>query len=174
MVDTIAPTIRLVGNSIENIVQNDVYNDSGYNVKDNYDVAPIVTKSGTFTDTKSAGTFTIDYSASDHSGNLGNSVTRTINISAISGLEQFDQSQDGITIYPNPTKGDFIISTHTKQVYHISLFNSLGVIIRTLEWKSATESERIISFPAGCPEGIYFLKIESCNLILTREIIYNR
>ncbi len=174
VVDTIAPAISLVGNSIVNILQNDIYADSGYTVKDNYDVAPVVTKSGTFTDTKSAGSFTIDYSVRDHSGNIGNSVTRTINIAAISGLNKDEISAENIAIYPNPTKGDFIISTHTKQDYHISLFNSLGIVIRTLEWKSAVESEKIISFPAKCPEGIYFLKIESADLILSREIILSR
>ena len=174
VIDTIAPQIKLTGNAIVNIRQNDSYADSGYIATDNYDKSPLVKKGGTFTDTKNPGAYTLSYAVSDRSGNIGNTVIRTINITSLTGLEEQDEITGNLIIYPNPTSGNLVLKSSIKQNYHLVLYNALGVNIESFEWKASAESNRIISFPAQCGAGIYFLRVESGNDSRIERIILAR
>lgn len=76
--DTVAPVIALIGNDNMVVEQCGQYSDEGYTVVDND--AYTVATSGTWeNDTKTRGTYTITYTATDNQGNNA-SVTRTIEV----------------------------------------------------------------------------------------------
>ena len=78
LIDIIPPTISLVGSPTINIKLDNTFTDPGANATDNIDgdITSSIITSGTV-DTSSTGSYTIDYSISDATGNSA-SVTRTV------------------------------------------------------------------------------------------------
>ena len=78
LIDIIPPTISLVGSSTINIKLDNTFTDPGATATDNIDgdITSSIITSGTV-DTSSTGSYTIDYSISDATGNSA-SVTRTV------------------------------------------------------------------------------------------------
>ena len=78
LIDIIPPTISLVGSSTINIKLENTFTDPGATATDNIDgdITSSIITSGTV-DTSSTGSYTIDYSISDATGNSA-SVTRTV------------------------------------------------------------------------------------------------
>ncbi|MDC0552063.1 DUF5011 domain-containing protein, partial [Flavobacteriaceae bacterium] len=78
VVDTIAPTITLVGDNPITIEVGDTYTDAGATATDNYDTEISVTTTG-FVDSDTIGVYTLTYTATDSSGNT-TTATRTVNV----------------------------------------------------------------------------------------------
>ena len=79
--DTTSPVITIIGDNPANVTAGDVYTDAGATANDDKDndVTSSIVKGGTFVDTSTAGSYTIIYSATDSSGNIG-TATRTVNV----------------------------------------------------------------------------------------------
>ncbi len=74
-----------------------------------------------------------------------------------------DLSINGISIYPNPTSGIVHIYTGNQKIKRIKLFNSEGQLIQEYFANDFSVS--------NFPDGVYLIKIETDNLILTRKLI---
>ena len=171
VVDSIAPSISLKGQSIVVVNQNDFYSDSGYVYLDNYDKYPMVDTSGTFIDTKTPGTYFINYKVRDHSGNIGKAAIRTVNVNQITGIAA-NISQQQISIYPNPTSGRFTFEAlYGNETMHVSMFDALGQRIG-IEFSFSGNTLREIAFPSGAVQGIYYLKIQSESFTQLVKIVY--
>ncbi len=84
IIDTTAPVISLVGNSVVTLTQGDVYSDAGATALDNLDgdltesmviVNPV--------NTAQVGSYTITYNVTDGHGNVATQVSRTVNVEAL-------------------------------------------------------------------------------------------
>lgn len=80
VVDTVSPEITITGTDISISVDND-YTEQGATCLDNYDPSCIVIISG-MVDTNLAGVYTVYYNATDSSGNLAATITRTVTVKA--------------------------------------------------------------------------------------------
>ena len=175
VIDTIAPHMVLNGKDSVSIVQNDIYSDSGYIATDNYDINPIIDTFGNFTDTKTPGTFFIQYKVRDHEGNIGDSVKRIINISAYTEVEKHAPDIKAIHIYPDPVTGTFTIqadagSENTK----VSVFNAMGDKLNGMDFTFTGAIQKTLSFPASTPAGLYYLKLQNAHGSEIRKLILLR
>ena len=75
--DTIAPVIKLNGDSELTLFLGDSYTDKGATATDNVDDSVSVTKTATV-DTTKVGTYTLTYNAADAAGNKAKAITRTV------------------------------------------------------------------------------------------------
>lgn len=81
-------------------------------------------------------------------------------------IEQQDLSD--ITIYPNPTNGNFTINLgEQKQAIKATLINGLGQVLFVKEFKSTN----LFNLQIDTPKGIYFLKLESKGKLITKKIV---
>lgn len=79
VVDTTPPSISLIGDSYPEIEAGDSFVDAGVTVSDNADPSPTVTVTGTV-DTTTPGSYTLDYYATDGSGNVSSTVHRYVDV----------------------------------------------------------------------------------------------
>lgn len=81
MLDFVAPAVTLSGISPETVAQGSVYVDSGATWTDNVDGLGVITAatSGSV-NTAVVGTYYLEYTHTDTSGNTGNTVIRTVNV----------------------------------------------------------------------------------------------
>ena len=83
---------------------------------------------------------------------------------------------DGINIYPNPTKDEFKVSSLRFKVLNVEIFDMMGRSVGTnLCVRPETrnpKSETIINI-SELPTGIYFIRIQTENGVITRQIIKN-
>ena len=82
--DTTPPVITLNGDSTINLNVGDTYTEQGATATDNVDTNVAVIISGSV-DTSTAGTYTVDYDATDAAGNHAIEVVRTVIVSAVGG-----------------------------------------------------------------------------------------
>ena len=80
-----------------------------------------------------------------------NSSTLAVNISACSGLEKNNIS-DKVTVYPNPSKGSFNITSSV--VAELSISNELGQVIRVINLNEANNFNLVID---NFKPGIYLV-----------------
>ena len=80
--DTTAPVISLVGDSNLSLTVGDTFIDPGATVEDDVDTGLVADVTGTV-DTSTAGTYTINYTATDAAGNEA-TITRTVTVEATS------------------------------------------------------------------------------------------
>ncbi|MCX6351988.1 MAG: DUF5011 domain-containing protein, partial [Bacteroidetes bacterium] len=167
VVDTIAPVIKLVGNPIVRLSQNDSYADSGYSISDNY-YATISLKLDTlsnFISTANAGYFEIKYQAKDSSNNTGTSQTRMIHIGN-NGIFGFEKSDKNFVIYPNPITLDYFYLQTEMKNFRINISDVLGKEIYQL----TLNSDGKFQLPKTISNGIYIIGIVSNEVVLKKKI----
>ncbi len=84
-------------------------------------------------------------------------------------VAEFDK-ENTINVYPNPSKGNFQISSAKKQILSSDIYNLLGEKIVQFEINNST-SEIDLS---DKPNGIYFIKIKTEEGVVSKKIIVNR
>lgn len=79
--DTIGPVVSLSGPNPQTVAHGSVYADPGAVWSDNVDALGVISAatSGTV-DTNTVGTYYLEYTHTDTSGNTGNTVIRTVNV----------------------------------------------------------------------------------------------
>ncbi|MFL0810246.1 MAG: DUF5011 domain-containing protein [Agarilytica sp.] len=80
--DTVAPIITLLGDNPMTVYQGQAYSEAGATATDNIDGTFNVSNITGTVDTSIVGTYTVDYNATDSSGNAAATVTRTVNVIA--------------------------------------------------------------------------------------------
>ena len=79
-----------------------------------------------------------------------------------------ETSNSDITIFPNPTTGNFTINLgETKHNLNLNFTNSLGQVVLSENYSSTN----FINLKIDAPTGIYFLQIESDGEVITKKII---
>ncbi|MCX6352669.1 MAG: CotH kinase family protein [Bacteroidetes bacterium] len=172
VVDTIAPTIKLIGNPIVRLTQHDVYTDSGYIVSDNY-YPTISLKLDTFSTlitTDSAGDFVINYQAKDSSNNISVSGDRKIHIDKSAGINELANQKDVISIYPNPVSNNyFYVQSDLKEI-KVSIYDLLGKEICTFIGSSNGKYE----LPQSTSNGVYLVEINANGFTTKQKIMVLR
>ena len=178
VVDSLAPSISLVGNDSVFLSVNDSvqYIDSGYIATDNYDKHLKIDTAGTYSGTKNAGTFFITYQAIDQSANKSSKVSRIITVALAkdtsAGIENANALSGSISIYPNPGSGIFYISVKLKSnsKAYLNVYDEMGTEIVGLR-RDVTHGWGGILHFENEPAGIYILKLQTENGSLTRRLI---
>jgi hypothetical protein len=173
VVDTISPVIQLKGSSSVNIPRWHTYTDSGYTLTDNYDKNPKLTTGGTFKNTQLPGSYFIQFTAVDQSGNKV-TASRAVIVSDNISVEQQANPGDPyhVSIYPNPTGGKFSIEgiIPPGETARITLYDIYG---RQVCLPGAGIGGGFFRKEADIRSesaGIYFLKIEMKDKTLVYKI----
>jgi len=94
----------------------------------------------------------------------------TIIVQNITGVEEKDQINANILVYPNPSKGQFQFSFNESQIIKdakMEICNSQGELI----YKSAILKPNSLIDLGNRPEGVYFIRIYCGQTILTKRIV---
>ena len=177
VVDTLAPVISLEGRDSVFLTVNDsiAYIDSGYIAIDNYDRHLKIDTTGTYKDTRSAGTYFISYQAMDQSSNKSSIVSRVITVSTVkdtsSGIESLNSLNGSIRIYPNPGSGLFQISiklnSNTKA--SLSVTDEMGRELQG-QGREINNGWTGLLHLENEPAGMYILKLQTGSSVSTRKL----
>ena len=91
-----------------------------------------------------------------------------LGIHSVSTASLYNSVFNSFKIYPNPTNGNTLYFNFTKEVT-IRMYNVLGKLIKTNKINSKNNKIDI----SALPKGIYLLKINSENQVITKKIIKN-
>lgn len=96
-----------------------------------------------------------------------------IHVDDLTNVENNLNNESDIKIYPVPADNNFTIETK-KRISNISIYNSMGEIIKKLNCNNTQLKENILSISTSDFDiGIYFIKIENPDYSLTKKIIIN-
>jgi len=103
------------------------------------------------------------------SSNLKNAILNDQNYQNKDHRIILSENKDGIEvfIYPNPTRGSFTITTSADEIGYMSVYNANGTMIFA---KELYTREANVSLE-GRPKGLYFIKIQSGNEMVTKTIL---
>jgi hypothetical protein len=112
------------------------------------------------------GTFAINYDYTDGNGCSGNA-TQNITV----GCAGLDEATGNIlAIYPNPTSGQFTVSSSLELISEIKVYDETGRLVQVI---SKNENQVNIDLSA-CADGIYSLEIETASGKSRERIILNK
>jgi hypothetical protein len=85
-------------------------------------------------------------------------------------IEDINQKQLQIKVYPNPSNGVFNIELeNTKNIKQITVYNTLGQIVRTVSTKQAIKTYKLDL--SGNSKGLYFIGIEVDNTLVFKKVV---
>ncbi len=90
----------------------------------------------------------------------------SITVNACTGLAEATANAETIQIYPNPSKGTFVVST--TQDVTLSIISELGQVIRTV--KLSADNNHTVSVD-NLPAGIYFAVGETSTTRINQKIV---
>ncbi len=169
--DTIKPTITLLGNNPDTVMQNKSYNDPGATATDNVDgnITNKITKLSTL-DTSKIGTYIITYSVSDLAGNKATQV-RTVIVTRNTSVKNMSALNNTIKVYPSPAFNELNISIEniSQLPANLVIYDMLGkeVIKQTITTKNFNEQLNI----SQLNNGVYFLNLSNNNMKQTVKFI---
>jgi hypothetical protein len=76
-------------------------------------------------------------------------------------------SQEGLFVYPNPTKTLLNIETRVSETHYIEITYMNGQLIFSMEMEGSHHQLDLSSFQ----KGVYFITIKSKDIVTTRKII---
>ena len=78
----------------------------------------------------------------------------------------------GVTLFPNPNSGNFIITVENpKSDIAIGVYNLIGEMVKTIETSSLKST---YSVDLNVPNGVYLVKVINGGLVSTQKITVNR
>ncbi|MBI3141613.1 MAG: DUF5011 domain-containing protein, partial [Bacteroidetes bacterium] len=124
VVDSRSPVMVLNGNWVDSVGRWADYVDASVTVTDNYYESDQITidVSGTFNNTQTEGVYTIEYRATDPSGNASGTITRmVVVIENLDGLGMSDAKYSNWNLFPNPGTGLVYVAVPTGTDGNLSL-----------------------------------------------------
>lgn len=121
----------------------------------NISVSPTVTTTYTVTGRSSAGCSSV--------------ATKTLSVSACTGIEDLAGSEPALSIYPNPSKGDFTIASDRET--ELSLINNLGQVVKTVSLNASNHYKTEISNLAN---GIYSITGGNNQQVIRQKIVVSK
>ncbi len=94
-----------------------------------------------------------------------------VTVDACAGIGE-NNTTTGISIFPNPSKGEFTLDIANAPIGHanLSVVNSAGEIVYANRLNITRSSQREnISLNIG--SGVYFLKVETLNGVVTQKLV---
>jgi len=82
---------------------------------------------------------------------------------SITAIDESDNSEEGLSLFPNPTSGKISLRYHLNKTQEVSLdvFNTGGVVVRTTTFQSDA-GENVVSFSMeDFSPGIYFIRLRT-------------
>ena len=95
-----------------------------------------------------------------------NTITITQSVSACTGINANQLSNTIISVYPNPSNGEFTISTDSDM--NLSIINNLGQVVKEISINSSNNYKASISNLAN---GIYFVVGKNNDQLISQKII---
>jgi hypothetical protein len=183
VIDNIAPVITLKGDQDISVCRWSNYTDAGYTVTDNYWTGTNITVKTVGTFNTNGGTslenlLSLQYVATDGSGNVGYSAVRNILVKPIgespcftSGIMPGLSLDKYISVYPNPNNGMFTISASlpAQEKVRMTVTNVLGQEIAIIHNGILGTNNFQVDL-SNQVSGIYLLTITSENQSITKRI----
>jgi len=93
----------------------------------------------------------------------------------IIGVTELSDS-NGFMIYPNPSDGQFKISYNsvTNETAVISIIDKIGQVVKSVEYKLASGSNKIEMNTKELASGIYNVKIQIGSNVISKRLILNK
>jgi hypothetical protein len=95
-----------------------------------------------------------------------NTITITQSVSACTGINANQLSNTIISVYPNPSNGEFTISTDSDM--NLSIINNLGQVVKEISINSSNNYNASVSNLAN---GIYFVVGKNNDQLISKKII---
>jgi hypothetical protein len=171
VVDQIAPVITLIGDDPFILSRYHAYSDQGVMITDNYyteaQLKPLLVAHYSRVRNDVPGVYYIPFDITDPSGNIANTVIRTVNvIDMFEGVNTVN-SNNKISIYPNPNNGKFTVD-YESGVQSIKVYSSIGALVKESIVNRNSKSAEIDM--TGMNEGIYIVKVEGNGNSFTQKI----
>jgi PKD repeat protein len=181
VVDRIAPTINLLGQTIVSIPRWSTFEDPDVSVKDNYytnaELVVNYNAHGTFTNTQLPGLYSYTYSVCDPSNNCSQEITRLIFVEDDPTLNiNTGLVDNNIKYYPNPANNVLNIDiTLPKQTpVKISIYNNLGEEVSKVFTGSITKSSFKVDV-SSLSSGIYIIRFNiNQNQTFNKKLIISK
>ncbi|MFC2114371.1 immunoglobulin-like domain-containing protein [Bacteroidota bacterium] len=180
VIDQVAPSIELIGNTTVIVERWQEYVDAGITVNDNYDSKLDVTKveneHGSYPgNTLEEGLFTFTWSACDLTGNCSEEIWRTVYVvPSTSSIDEVELAEL-ITFYPNPADREITVNIDLPSYANITLniFNTLGEqVMDVFEGYVRSGSQQLDV--SNLSEGIYYLRITAGDTVVNKKFIVVR
>ena len=95
-------------------------------------------------------------------------VTETVSTTCQAGIERYSADNNNVSVYPNPSNGNFIITT-TENTSSIMVTDMLGNELQSI---NPTGTSTNINMSAQ-PSGVYFIKVTANGVQAVKRIIIN-
>ena len=164
VVDTEAPTINLLGPVVVNLVRWTTWTDPGVEVEDNYNVdSEITIEIDGDIDLDSRidlpiGTYYVNYTAVDESGNRSPTVSRIVHVIASGVAEAIPGAT--IEIFPNPTSDQFTLKLELaeREQVQVSILNMQGKEVKLVA-NAQMQATQLAVPVSDLPSGVYFVRV---------------
>jgi hypothetical protein len=97
-----------------------------------------------------------------------------MNCSSAAGVEEMKGSADEILVYPNPSRGEFVVKTEEikgqREDVKLEIYNVLGGKVYSAD-QPPNLSIISISLPSGMGKGVYFLRAKTKDRTCTKKIV---
>jgi len=98
-----------------------------------------------------------------------NTASKVITVTTCNGMVELNDKKNSISIYPNPSQGDFTIQANEDVV--LILLNELGQTIRII---ALTESTNYKTSVSDLAQGVYFLTGLNNNLPFNQKVVVTK
>ena len=180
VVDRVAPTIELVGETSMAVQRWGKFIDPGISVHDNYypDNSLIIhaNESGTYENALTPGLFTYTYKVCDPSGNCSGEITRLIYIyETQKSLGIPDENGYRITYYPNPANNELNVSIDLpdNMPVNISMYDAVGKNVMTV-YKGKTKTASYKLDISNLNSGVYYIKFTINGTDINKKFVISR
>ena len=120
VIDTSAPVVVLVGDSVVDLVVGDSWSDPGATVSDNSGETLTIVEGGDTVDVNTEGAYTITYTATDSSLNAGNTTSRLVNVTVVAYTLEYDNPSTDIFTLADMVTHTAVAPNQTQQLTTVS------------------------------------------------------